>query len=409
MKKFWKKTEGFTLVELIVVIAILGILAGVGTVGYSGYIKKANMAADQQLVGAVANSLTLQAYSNINGDANGYVLLSKNGAKADEVGAAAMEAAFGSGWETSTKLTYEWPATSADFLSNMDPTLAGQIVNSSFLTGSTPTELLGEVSALTNTAFEFLAKKITNPNSLYNGMKGNFSSASDEEFNELCAKYGIKTKNTGTEASPSYVFDYTNEEQFQTQLSNFMVMAAAEDFANAANDTTGTYQASVASGLVLQYATYNAIANSKYADEATKTAYKNMSETFKNADSLTDVTDAMSDFATSSAFLATYEKYEADETIGDNDSAAIIDIMTTVGNAADIVTPEDIKTSGLYSTGTVANYFNSYIAAAGLAANMDAAALDALKAELAANPSSMAVYVSGMTVGCTAMDAYRPH
>ena len=28
--------------ELIVVIAILGILAGIGTVGYSGYIKKAN-------------------------------------------------------------------------------------------------------------------------------------------------------------------------------------------------------------------------------------------------------------------------------------------------------------------------------------------------------------------------------
>jgi len=50
MKKFLKKTEGFTLVELIVVIAILGILAGVGTVGYSGYIKKANMAADQVLL-----------------------------------------------------------------------------------------------------------------------------------------------------------------------------------------------------------------------------------------------------------------------------------------------------------------------------------------------------------------------
>lgn len=50
MKRFWKKTEGFTLVELIVVIAILGILAGVGTVGYSGYIAKANKAADEVLL-----------------------------------------------------------------------------------------------------------------------------------------------------------------------------------------------------------------------------------------------------------------------------------------------------------------------------------------------------------------------
>lgn len=53
MKKFFKKTEGFTLVELIVVIAILGVLAGVGTVGYSGYIKKANQAADRQLINTI--------------------------------------------------------------------------------------------------------------------------------------------------------------------------------------------------------------------------------------------------------------------------------------------------------------------------------------------------------------------
>ena len=45
--------EGFTLVELIVVIAILAILAGVAVPAYSGYIKRAEKAADLQLLGAI--------------------------------------------------------------------------------------------------------------------------------------------------------------------------------------------------------------------------------------------------------------------------------------------------------------------------------------------------------------------
>lgn len=47
------RTSGFTLVELVVVIAILAILAGISVPVYSGYIKKANEASDLQLLGAV--------------------------------------------------------------------------------------------------------------------------------------------------------------------------------------------------------------------------------------------------------------------------------------------------------------------------------------------------------------------
>ena len=52
MKKFGSKS-GFTLVELIVVIAILGILAGIAVPAYSGYIKKANQATDYTQLDAI--------------------------------------------------------------------------------------------------------------------------------------------------------------------------------------------------------------------------------------------------------------------------------------------------------------------------------------------------------------------
>ena len=63
----FKKNGGFTLVELIVVIAILAILAGVAVPAYSGYIEKANEAADMTMLDAVKTAIVFEAIENDEG------------------------------------------------------------------------------------------------------------------------------------------------------------------------------------------------------------------------------------------------------------------------------------------------------------------------------------------------------
>ena len=96
-----KNTDGFTLIELIVVIAVLTILAGILLASYLGYTKKSKDTADEVTVSQVAKALELQYYAQgLDGSAS--VRLSPNGLKltgtGDDFVTQAMQNTFGDTW-----------------------------------------------------------------------------------------------------------------------------------------------------------------------------------------------------------------------------------------------------------------------------------------------------------------------
>lgn len=99
---------GFTLVELIVVIAIIGILAGVGTVGYGGYIKRTNEGLDETLYKNIIYAGEIGKYENPGVTGRVKVTKDSNATVTSDSGNAAvvekwLSDAFGSDWATTMK------------------------------------------------------------------------------------------------------------------------------------------------------------------------------------------------------------------------------------------------------------------------------------------------------------------
>lgn len=293
-------SAGFTLVELIVVIAIIGILAGIGTVGYGGYIKRTNEGLDETLYKNIIYAGEIGKYENPG--VTGRVIVTKTDAHVEAVGTSGnatvvekwLSDAFGTDWRNTVKYrtdkyangTYGTIALPAQSVELNDTQKAN-------LEKFTQSNLSGHEEELANTAnnlsnlfnTEFL--KDVKGKAAVDKLKGYMSESDFTQFEEL-----LKTK-TGKKN----LDDLTN-----TEIANATVLyvaSKAKDM-NAA-DVLATFNSGSGNNIggvftkygmlpsaALMYGAMTGYANSKYASEEFKTAMKTPPK------GITDVTNLLS-------------------------------------------------------------------------------------------------------------------
>lgn len=212
-------SAGFTLVELIVVIAIIGILAGIGTVGYGGYVKRTNEGLDETLYRNILYAGEIGKYENPG--VTGTVTVDKGGASvASAENQAVVEKwlsdAFGSDWKTSVKYRTDKYAGKTKYNKISLPITVVNLsdANQENLEKFTQSNLSGHEEELANTAnnlsnlfnTEFL--KDVKGKAAVDKLKGYMSESDFTQFEELLkTKTGKKNLNdlTNTEIANATV------------------------------------------------------------------------------------------------------------------------------------------------------------------------------------------------------------
>ena len=265
-----QRTAGFTLVELIVVIAILGILAGIGTVGYSGYIKRTNEGLDETLYKDIVYAAEIGKYQNPG--ATGRVVVTTSGASAGganaDIIAQWMSNAFGADWQNAVKYrtekyangtygTIALPAISIDDLTDTQKILRDTF-NKSNLSGN-EIKLADSANNLSNLFADWLGT---------NGVDtlGGYMSA--EDLAAMKERYGLNENSTATEIANATVLYVA---------SKASGMDAASILNSVANEENGLTNVMNENGMLptaaLMYGTMAGYANSGYASQEFKDAF----------------------------------------------------------------------------------------------------------------------------------------
>lgn len=221
---------GFTLVELIVVIAILGVLSGVAVPAYGGYVAKANKQADMTLVSEIEHALVMAYYADPASYTGGAIVSLSATEEADAYGnpfaVAAMKAAFGDNWAQSAKLKYDgWKSENID---------GSRFKNKE-------TDLLDEVDHLTS--------NLMDPINAFAG----------DNFRKFMTDNGIDTsdKNTVSNAAVLYVANNTanlTPEKQQQVVDIFSGAMTSGGSMNVLSNLTDVYDGDMVSAAAVMYA-----------------------------------------------------------------------------------------------------------------------------------------------------------
>ena len=376
LKRFWTldvhNHEGFTLVELIIVIAILAILSTGAIAGYSVYIKQANMTADKALIAEITNVLTLAGYSGeLGNEGGGYLILTATGdLEGVEAGSdleKVLKAAFGDNYKSVLKLKYnEWGNNG--LVLGLAGGQAYEVYHSTYYAVSD--KLMGQVTEITKAAWSIL--------------KGVSGEANRDEMISMFAGGSMTLEDAAKTYGYNSLADVPDD-----ALPNLMVLAVAGDVTmeNTA-ENPDDWTMSEASSLIQSFALYNGYASTTAGQATNKNgtsfadAYATFVDEISVANDVTEVAAAYKKLQAVAKEDSGYNDYITNQQ-SKTDINAFTAMMSGLTGAAAMnnsgVT-EGLGQADFFTAGLGKDLFDTYIGSVesvlGLGDDADAALLD---------------------------------
>ncbi len=392
---------GFSLVELIVVIAIMAILVGVAVPVYSSYIEKAEISKDKQLVDEVAHAIQIGQAAGGNFGASYIILTTEDASVSNATLEAHLKTVFGDDL-SGLKLSYDGWKIKSGVIAEALLANTEAINNSSYLNNSSVNELLGNVQTVTSAAAGLLGSVTKTESSYINALKA----ALGDDYLQNAVAAGIMTGNetdgyhlVGAETVDGNVVVSAD---LQNQLANLMVFDVAAKLENADQQQMmylmvyGLPEMDVelpagyneADALAARYAIYKAYAldNNKSED------FDAMNEALKNASGTEEVMNALNAFQSANVDgLDTYLTGEdGPSDVFATNADAIASIMGGVNSVAgDYSTADALKSPDLFTSGAVSSDVNAFVGVSALYSTLN----DEQKAALQSVTNGVIIFV----------------